>query len=255
MPLLQTENLSIRFGGLVAVDRVSLEAEPRQVVGIIGPNGSGKTTLFNLITGIYRPHRGRVWLRGEEITGLPPYQIARRGVARTFQASRLFLDLTVLDNVILGIIGPRPVAWMQPIIRPARTRERLGQMAERAYTLLASVSPDLATGCYRRARELTLGDRRRLEICRALAAEPTVLLLDEPSAGMDARETLSLMDEIGQLRNQRPHLCLVIIEHDMGVVRGLTDRVIVLNHGQKIAEGTFAEVATSPRVRSAYLGT
>jgi len=255
MPLLQTENLSIRFGGLVAVNRVSLRANPGEVLGMIGPNGSGKTTLFNLITGIYRPHEGRVSLRGAEITGLPPHHIARLGVARTFQASRLFLELTVMDNVILGMTGRQPISWMAPVFRPAAARAQMANLAEKAWDLLAAFSPALAVGHHRRARELTLVDRRRLEICRALAVEPEVLLLDEPSAGMDARESAGLMEEIGRLRAHRPHLCLVIIEHDMEVVRGLTDRVIVLNHGQKIAEGTFAEVAASPEVRNAYLGT
>lgn len=255
MPLLQTESLSVRFGGLVAVDRVSLQADAGEVLGMIGPNGSGKTTLFNLITGIYRPHEGRVWLRGEEVTGLPPHHVARRGVARTFQASRLFLELTVIDNVILGMTGRQPISWMAPVFRPASARARIANLAEKAWSLLAAFSPALATGCHRRARELTLVDRRRLEICRSLAAEPEVLLLDEPSAGMDARETVGLMEEIGRLCEQRPHLCIVIIEHDMEVVRGLTDRVIVLNYGQKIAEGTFAEVAASQEVRTAYLGT
>lgn len=255
MPLLQTENLSVRFGGLVAVNSVSMMADAGAILGIIGPNGSGKTTLFNLITGIYQPHEGRIWLRGVDVTGLPSHQIARRGIARTFQASRLFLDLTVMDNVILGMMGPRPIPWVEPLLRPARARARLAELAERAWALLAAFSPELAAGCYRRARELTLVDRRRLEICRALSAGPELLLLDEPSAGMDTRETRELMDEIGRLRVERPHLCVVIIEHDMDVIRGLTDRVIVLNHGHKIAEGTFEEIAANPEVRAAYLGT
>lgn len=253
--LLSAEGLTIRFGGLTAVDHVSLHVQGGEILGIIGPNGSGKTTLFNLISGIYQPHAGHVLLKGEEITGLPAHRIARLGVARTFQISRLFLDLSVLDNVILGLVGGRSHSWVDPLIRPRRATDQLSAWAAQARDLLKELSPDLAERCYHPARELTLVERRRLEICRALASEPDLLLLDEPSAGLDARETRELMEEILRLRTQRPAMGIVLIEHDMSVVRGLANRVIVLNYGRKIVEGQFDEIATSPEVREAYLGT
>lgn len=253
--MLSAEDLRIRFGGLIAVDGVSLQIGAGELLAVIGPNGSGKTTLFNMLNGIYRPHAGRVVLKGEDVTGLPPHQVARRGVARTFQISRLFLDLSVLDNVILGGIGPKPCGWLDPLLRPGRTSAALEAHASRAWKLLEEWAPDLAARCYRPARELTLVERRRLEICRALAADPDLLLLDEPSAGMDAAETRELMEELRHLRARRPAMGIALIEHDMTVVRGLADRVVVLNYGRKIAEGTFEEVAASREVREAYLGT
>lgn len=254
-PLLSAEDLTIRFGGLTAVDGVSLRLEGGELVAIIGPNGSGKTTLFNILNGIYRPHAGRIVLKGEDVTGLPADQIARRGVGRTFQISRLYLDLSVLDNVLLGRVGTNRLAWLAPLLRPKQASEELADHAARAYALLEEWAPDLAARCYRPARELTLVERRRLEICRALASDPDLLLLDEPSAGMDARETRELMEEIRRLRVRRPEIGIALIEHDMSVVRGLADRVVVLNYGRKIAEGTFDEVAASREVREAYLGT
>lgn len=253
-PLLSAEDLTLRFGGLTALHAVGLEVSRGEVVAVIGPNGSGKTTLFNVVTGIYRPHRGRVVLKGEDVTGLPAHLIAGRGVARTFQVSRLFLDLSVLDNVMLGLFGHRPLRWLDPVLRPRACERRLQELAEQAVRVLDEVSPDLRARCYRPARELTLAERRRLELCRALAGDPDLLLLDEPSAGMDVRETRALMEEVGAVRHRRPTLGIALIEHDMTVVRGLADRVVALNEGRKIAEGTFEEVAANPQVREAYLG-
>jgi branched-chain amino acid transport system ATP-binding protein len=161
----------------------------------------------------------------------------------------------VLDNVLLGRVGTNRLAWLAPLLRPKQAAEELADHAARAYALLEEWAPDLAARCYRPARELTLVERRRLEICRALASDPDLLLLDEPSAGMDARETRELMEEIRRLRVRRPEIGIALIEHDMSVVRGLADRVVVLNYGRKIAEGTFDEVAASREVREAYLGT
>ncbi len=254
-PLLSAEELTIRFGGLTAVDGVSLRIAGGELVSIIGPNGSGKTTLFNMLNGIYRPHSGRIVLKGEDVTGLPVDQIARRGVGRTFQISRLFLDLSVLDNVLLGRVGTKPLAWLAPVFRARQASGELAVQAARAYAMLEEWAPDLAKRCYRPARELTLVERRRLEICRALASDPDLLLLDEPSAGMDVRETQELMDELRRLRVRKPGMGIALIEHDMGVVRGLADRVIVLNYGRKIGEGAFDEVAATREVREAYLGT
>jgi len=253
--LLSAEELAIRFGGLSALDGVGLRVERGEVVAIIGPNGSGKTTLFNVVTGIYRPHRGRVLLKGQDVTGMPAHRLARHGVARTFQTSRLFLDLSVLDNVILGCVGRLSVGLLDLFVRPRASDHRLREVAERAAALLEEVSPELARRCYRRARELTLAERRRLELCRALASDPELLLLDEPSAGMDVHETQVLMEELSALRGRRQDLGIALIEHDMSVVRGLADRVVVLNYGRKIAEGTFEEVASNREVREAYLGT
>ncbi len=252
--MLSAEDLAIRFGGLSALDGVCLRVDRGEVVAVIGPNGSGKTTLFNVVTGIYRPHRGKVVLKGEDVTGLPPHLVARRGVARTFQTSRLFLDLSVLDNVLLGCVGRQGPRWLEPLLWPRLSERRLRELAERALALLAEVSPELLARCYRPARELTLAERRRLELCRALGSDPDLLLLDEPSAGMDVRETRALMEEVQALRARRPDLGIALIEHDMKVVRGLADRVVALNYGRRIAEGTFEEVAASPEVREAYLG-
>jgi branched-chain amino acid transport system ATP-binding protein len=244
----------MRFGGLVALEGVDLELGCGEVLCIIGPNGAGKSTLFNLVSGIYRPTRGGVFLEGREITGMSVHNIAAAGVARTFQSSRLFNDLTLIDNVVIGMHARTTSGVLDALLRPRKTRAELDAAAERAGKLIRSVSEDLYQRRNVLAGSLPQADRRRLEIARALASEPKVIMLDEPSSGMDDRDTDALMADIRAVMEQRPGLSFVIIEHDMRLVGALPDRVMVIDYGRKIAEGDFAEVRLMPRVQEAYLG-
>jgi branched-chain amino acid transport system ATP-binding protein len=254
MALLVCESVTMRFGGLTAVNEVSLAVEPGAVVAIIGPNGAGKSTLFNVVTGIYRPTEGRVLFAGEDITGLPAHRTVARGIARTFQTSRLFGELSVLDNVMLGMHTQSRTSVIDALFLARRARAELQRCAGRAGDLLREVSRDLYDQRLRPASELAQADRRRLEIARALAAAPKLLLLDEPSSGMDERETDALVDDIRRIRAERPDLAVVLIEHDMRLVAALPEHVVVLDYGNKIAEGSFAEVRRDRRVQEAYLG-
>jgi branched-chain amino acid transport system ATP-binding protein len=252
--LLETKDLTIQFGGLTAVNAVSLRMTQGEVVGLIGPNGSGKTSFFNLISGIYRPTSGSVLFQDENITGLPPFQVARRGIARTFQNNRLFANLSVLDNVIIGMHQKQKSQWYDAIFRNRFSKRELNEAARKASDYLGYFSEDLADDCYKKAGELPQAHRRRLEICRALAADPVLLLLDEPSAGMDPEETSALMGDIRKIQEKKREIGMIIIEHDMTVIEEVADRVVVFNYGQKIAEGAFGEVAGNPEVLEAYLG-
>jgi branched-chain amino acid transport system ATP-binding protein len=225
-----------------------------EAVGLIGPNGSGKTTFFNLLTGIYRPTQGRIEYDGNNLVGLPAFQIARRGIARTFQNSRLFLGLSILDNVLSGMHAHQDSNWLDAIFRRRYVGRELRQGVEKALELLGWFSRELAEDCYKKAGDLPLGDRRKVEICRALASQPKLLLLDEPSAGMSPEETEALMEDIRRLRDQKREMAIILIEHDMMVIRGVAGRVVVLNYGRKIAEGTFAEISRDEGVLEAYLG-
>lgn len=253
-PLLQVRDLTIRFGGLVAVSEVSFDLARNQVLCIIGPNGAGKSTLFNLISGIYRPTAGRIFLEGRDVTGMAPHHLADAGIARTFQSSRLFNDLTLLDNVVIGMHSRTKSGVLDALFRPRRARAELEAAAARAGRILHSISEDLYSrrGCY--AGSLPQADRRRLEIARALASEPKVIMLDEPSSGMDDRDTDALIADINAVMKERPDLSFIIIEHDMRLVAALPNRVMVFDYGKKIAEGHFAEVRTMQRVQEAYLG-
>jgi branched-chain amino acid transport system ATP-binding protein len=253
-PLVETRDLTIQFGGLTAVNEVSFEMGPGEVIGLIGPNGSGKTTFFNLITGIYRPTSGNILFRGERINGLPPFRITRRGIARTFQNNRLFWNLSVLDNVIIGMHHRQKSQWYDAIFRHRFSTKELGEAARMGLGLLRYFSQELADDCYKKANELPQAHRRRLEICRALAANPVLLLLDEPSAGMDPEETSNLMRDIRKIQEKESDIGIVVIEHDMTVIENIADRVVVFNYGRKIAEGSFAEVASNQEVLEAYLG-
>lgn len=253
-PLLQCQNLVMKFGGLVATNDVSFSVAKGEVLCLIGPNGAGKSTLFNLITGIYRPTSGNLSFEGQDLTKLAPHQIVMRGIARTFQNSRLFRDLSVLDNVMIGMHSRGKSGVLDVFFRPGLVRREMQQTADRAGELLRCVSQDLYAQKDRPAHELAQADRRRLEIARALASEPKLILLDEPSAGMDDRETQALMADIQQVQALQPDLAFVIIEHDMQLVADLPDRVIVLDYGTVIAEGTFEEVRAIERVQQAYLG-
>lgn len=254
VPLLITRDLSIQFGGLTAVNQVEFHIGSGEAVGLIGPNGSGKTTFFNLLTGIYRPTQGRIEYDGNNLVGLPAFQIARRGIARTFQNSRLFLGLSILDNVLSGMHAHQDSNWLDAIFRRRYVGRELRQGVEKALELLGWFSRELAEDCYKKAGDLPLGDRRKVEICRALASQPKLLLLDEPSAGMSPEETEALMEDIRRLRDQKREMAIILIEHDMMVIRGVAGRVVVLNYGRKIAEGTFAEISRDEGVLEAYLG-
>lgn len=253
-PLLETRNLTIQFGGLVALNDVCLSLNHSEVLCIIGPNGAGKSTLFNLISGIYQPTRGSVHLEGRDITGQQAHRIAERGIARTFQSSRLFNDLTLLDNVLIGMHTQTRAGVLDALLRPRKAKAELEQAAERAGDLLHDISPELYTRRHSLAGALPQADRRRLEIARALASEPKIIMLDEPSSGMDDRDTDALMADVRRVMAERPGLSFLIIEHDMRLVAALPDRVAVIDYGRKIADGDFAEVRLMPRVQEAYLG-
>jgi branched-chain amino acid transport system ATP-binding protein len=253
-PLLETRDLTIRFGGLVALDAVDMTLGPGEILGIIGPNGAGKSTLFNLISGIYRPTRGSVHLAGRAITAMATHRIAAAGVARTFQSSRLFDELTLTDNVVIGMHSRTRTGVLDAILRPGVARAELEKSAERAGELLRLLSEDLYSRRDTLAGALPQADRRRLEVARALASEPRVILLDEPSSGMDDRDTDALIEDIRTVMAERPGLSFLIIEHDMRLIAELPDRVMVIDYGRKIAEGLFEELRRDPRVQEAYLG-
>jgi ABC-type branched-subunit amino acid transport system ATPase component len=252
--ILRTERLTITFGGLCAVDQVDFEVGRGETVGLIGPNGSGKSTFFNLITGIYRPTSGAILFEGENLVGQKPHEIARKGIARTFQNNRLFSDISVLDNVILGMHGRQTTGLFDTFFRYRRVSSELKAGAKEAMELLSFFSDELRQSCLKRVMDLPHGDRRRVEICRALAAQPKLLLLDEPAGGMSPEETEELMQDIRKVKEKRRDLSLVVIEHDMAVIEKIAQRVYVFNYGKKIAEGPFSLISKDPKVIEAYLG-
>jgi len=253
--LLACEDLSMRFGGLVALNQLSLSVNEGEVLGLIGPNGSGKTTFFNVITGIYQASEGRVDYRRQDLTQMKAQEIYRAGVTRTFQRSRLCLPLSIFDNLMIGNHRRLDHSLWFNLFRRQEFRRQFEQHYAEAHQLVHTFSASLAEKLFDAAGSVNMIDRRRIEICRALISQPSLLLLDEPSAGMTHEETRELMDDILIVREHMPGLTIIIIEHEMNVIERITERCIVLNYGQKICEGPYAQVAADREVQEAYLGT
>jgi ABC-type branched-subunit amino acid transport system ATPase component len=253
-PLLQLSGVSKSFGGLAVISDLDLHVDEGEIVSVIGPNGAGKTTLFNIITGVYRPDEGEILLEDQSIVGLEPHEVTKRGVARTFQTLRLFLNMSVRENVMAVQYGRTKATVFEAMLRLPRARREERAIRERAEEKLSFFGQRLVGYRWDQpAYSLSYANRRRLEIARAMATEPRILLLDEPAAGMNPAETHEITELIGKLREEGGYTILVI-EHDMHVVEGISDRVVALDHGVKIAEGSFDAVATDPRVVEAYLG-
>lgn len=264
-PLLDVRNLTKQFGGLLAVDHVTFTMAQGEILGLIGPNGAGKTTVFNMVTGFYTPTEGEIWFRGERIAHPPvrglrrwqsgnrllrPHEITERGIARTFQTIRLFKNLTALENVMAGLHHRTKAGVWPALIRPPSQHQEETYITTEAERLLTFMG--LAEYRHELAKNLPYGDQRRLEIARALATNPVLLTLDEPAAGLNEQETLELVTLIRQIRDMG--ITVLLIEHDMKMVMGLCEHIVVVDHGRKIAEGTATEIQHNPEVIKAYLG-
>jgi branched-chain amino acid transport system ATP-binding protein len=253
--MLELDGVTKRFGGLTVIDGLDLRVDEHEIVSVIGPNGAGKTTLFNLITGVYRPDVGDIRFQGSSIVGLDPHRITARGIARTFQTLRLFLNMTVKENVMAAAWSHTRAGLLRSVLRTPGMRQEEREIERLAEERLSFFGQRLMGYRWNQpAYSLSYANRRRLEIARATATKPKLLLLDEPAAGMNPVETHEITELIGRLREEGGYTILVI-EHDMHVVEGISDRVVALDHGVKISEGTFEQVATDPRVVEAYLGT
>jgi ABC-type branched-subunit amino acid transport system ATPase component len=253
--LLELEGVAKHFGGLYALSGLDVRVDEGEIVSVIGPNGAGKSTMFNVVTGLYPPDDGKVRFRGDSIVGLAPNRITKLGIARTFQTVHLFPNMTVLENAMVGQHCRASSGVFGAVVRPPGTRREEERIRTKAKESLEFFGSRLAG--YRQeqpAFSLSYANRRRLEMARALATDPVLVMLDEPTAGMNPRETLELRDHIVRMRDVLG-LTVLVIEHDMRVVKGVSDRVIALDYGRKIAEGTYEEVASDPQVIEAYLGT
>jgi branched-chain amino acid transport system ATP-binding protein len=254
MALLEIDQLSLSFGGLRAISELDLEVAENEIVSIIGPNGAGKSSVFNVISGVYLPTEGDVRLGGQSIVGYKPHTIARKGIARTFQSLRLFQNMTVKENVKAATYGNTKASPVESILRLPRARREEREVDALANEVLSFFGERLAGYRWDQpAYVLSYANRRRLEIARALATRPRLLMLDEPAAGMNPNETHEIAELIGRLRDELS-LAILVIEHDMHVVEGISDRVVALDHGVKITEGSFDAVATHPAVVEAYMG-
>jgi branched-chain amino acid transport system ATP-binding protein len=252
--VLNLERLSLSFGGLRALSELDLLVDDTEIVSLIGPNGAGKTTVFNVITGVYKPSSGDVRFAGQSIAGQPQHTIARKGIARTFQSLRLFLNMSVIENVMAATYGRTKAMPWESVLRLPRARREEREVRALAEDVLSFFGQRLAGYRWDQpAYSLSYANRRRLEIARALATGPRLLLLDEPAAGMNPAETHEITELIGRVRDER-NVAILVIEHDMHVVAGCSDRVVALDHGIKIAEGGFDQVASHPAVVEAYLG-
>lgn len=253
-PLVEVSDLTMKFGGLTALDRLNMVVKQGEVLGLLGPNGSGKTTFFNVLTGLYKASSGSIRYAGAEVISQTPQAIYRSGVARTFQRSRLSLSLTVFDNIVIGDYQHIQHGLVFNLLRRRAFRAEYEAYVERVEALLQIFSPPLVARLFEPVETFTMIDRRRIEVCRALMSQPRLLLLDEPSAGMTHEETDELMRDILQVRGRMNGLSVVLIEHEMGVIERVTERCVVLNYGKKIAEGSYAEITANADVQTAYLG-
>jgi len=253
-PLLVCRDLTRHFGGVVALAGLDLELRPGEILGLIGPNGSGKTTFFNVLTGLYPATRGEILFAGGSLARARPQEVYRAGITRTFQRSRLCLELSIFDNLAIGAHQRLEHGLWSNLVRRRALARQADATAAAARELLHVFDPPLAARLFEPVAGIPMIDRRRVEICRALISRPRLLLLDEPSAGMTADETTRLMDDLLEVRRSFGDLSIVLIEHEMSVIARVTDRCVVLNYGRKLCEGSYAEVSSNSDVRQAYLG-
>ncbi len=249
-----SQNLEMNFGGLYALADINIDVYEQETVGLIGPNGSGKTTFFNVITGVYKATDGAFYFMDKNMLGKEPYEIAKFGISRTYQASRLCLDLTLLDNILIGMYNSQTAGYFSALFNRKRLIDEVRRFKNRAVELLNIFNPDLIDRMFRPVGELAQIDRRRVEICRAMAGQPKIILLDEPSAGMTPDETKELMEDIKKVRSTMEDVSIIVVEHDMSVISTVSERVIAINFGKEIARGTYEEVSNHHEVRKAYLG-
>jgi len=253
VPLLETKGLSINFGGLWAIDNVDFSINPGEIIGLIGPNGSGKTTFLNIISGIYRASRGKAFLSGEDITGLRPFEIFQRGISRTYQSSRLCWGLSVADNLLSGMYLKQKSSLLQSIFSK-KANDEIFDCLQECMNMISFFNPGLVERRYDLAKNIPHIDRRRIEITRALLGRPRVLLLDEPTAGLNDQETTAMMNDIRKIKQKMQDIAIIIIEHDMKVMQEVPDHIVVFNAGMKIAEGVYEDVIQDQGVINAYIG-